>query len=192
MRDPGSLNIRSFPSNQSGFSLVGMALAMILLGIVVSTVGYLFPRYADFLREKNTQHLQADLQALIGFAATHGQLPPTQINGIPQTYTNVIPQPRDAYNAPIHYLYDPQLSHPGSLCAASSTPIRVINQATVENVAFVLWSSGYDGRMHPVKGTGAVATEGETIVIPTYAQGRDDGVLWATLERLQAAAHCSG
>lgn len=79
---PSSAGVKAI-QQQTGFSLVEMAVVLVILGFVISAL--ILPvtaqRQAAFLRQTDSQ-LELANKALIGFAQTHGRLPcPAIANG---------------------------------------------------------------------------------------------------------------
>ncbi|MBF0427622.1 MAG: hypothetical protein HQL94_01755 [Magnetococcales bacterium] len=186
-------------NNGAGFSLIGLSMLMIVLGIGLSTtLMFLVPAMERTSREKSVAILKADRNALIGFASAKGRLPEAR-EYLSDSGATVVPSLVDGYHNRIHYIYDKGLSTPGSVCARSTANLSICPNATecpqsgaILNVAFALWSDGSNGMVN-----GGLAAPDKTeatrnIPHPRYLHGDnlDDLLEWVTLDELQQRVGC--
>ncbi|MEO5347361.1 MAG: prepilin-type N-terminal cleavage/methylation domain-containing protein [Magnetococcus sp. YQC-9] len=176
----------------AGFSLIELSIVMIIIGLIIAGgVGVYEPSMRQALKNKNETIVKQATETLIGFAGAHRSLP------VELRSTGVVGAVRDAQLNPIQYAFAAALSTVNRLCQQDDTPLRVqvlkpdgAVDFEVANVAFVLWSRGYDGRTAPEKAVGAIVDEA-IFPVPLYAETiADDLVDWATLAELKAAAGC--
>ncbi|GAB0058849.1 hypothetical protein SIID45300_03207 [Candidatus Magnetaquicoccaceae bacterium FCR-1] len=183
---------RSRSLHQAGFSLIELSIVMIIIGLIIAGgVGIYEPSMRQALKNKNETIVRQAVETLIGFAGAHKSLPREL------RHAGVVGAVQDAQLNPLQYALDAALLEMNQLCRRDDTPLSVqvlkadgsVNFEVI-NVAFVVWSRGYDGRTGPEKPTGAI--DGQTpYPVPPYAENMaDDLVGWATLAELQAAAGC--
>ncbi|MBF0627877.1 MAG: hypothetical protein HQL91_06625 [Magnetococcales bacterium] len=179
----------------AGFSLIGLALMLMVLGVTLSTtLLFLLPDLERNARAKTVAHLRADKNALIGYALAHGHLP------APEQFDTVVPQALDGYQNPIQYAVDERLTARQALCRHDTTRLAVEER---HNVALVIWSPGRNGRINqvaaqPDKIPGRVATATRIPNPPYSAQGTpddssddlDDLLAWVTLDELRSRTGC--
>ncbi|MEO5333480.1 MAG: DUF1566 domain-containing protein [Magnetococcus sp. YQC-5] len=170
--------------NMAGFSLIGLALLLFLIGIGISTLTLLTPNLETSSREKTVSALKADKKALTGFAASKGRLPPFGTF----TFENVIPSFHDGYQNLVRYSYDSRLTSADGICNNKTTWIQVDGLA---NVALVIWSQGRNGAVTAGKNRTEGAIGASLVMSTPAADVADDDLLeWVTLEELQKAAGC--
>ncbi|NGZ06430.1 MAG: hypothetical protein G8237_08740 [Magnetococcales bacterium] len=180
----------------AGFSLIGMALFLTVLGVVISTaLILLLPDLERVGRMVTVANLRADKNALLGFAARQRRLPDVS------EFATLVPNSLDGYRNPIQYAYDGRLTGRDALCGFSDTLMAVADQG---NVAFVIWSSGRNGRVNrlssgePDKRSGVVEGVVRFPNPPFSNQNTpddssddwDDLLEWVTLDVLQQRAGC--
>jgi prepilin-type N-terminal cleavage/methylation domain-containing protein len=193
--------------NSKGFTLVELAIVLIILGFLVgmgaSLVGPLT------IRAKTTETkeiITADMESAIGFAATNNRIP--DLGGTNNDFRRVVRTANDAWVRPIQYIFDNNLAT--SVCNRRTTNItlRICNNSactaptTVNNVAFIVLSPSANSN-NQTAGSQAV---GAALTISTYASGvavdnyagdftratdeYDDIIKWVTLPELQAKLSC--
>ncbi|MBF0263430.1 MAG: prepilin-type N-terminal cleavage/methylation domain-containing protein [Magnetococcales bacterium] len=179
-------------ARERGFSLIELSIVMIIIGLIIAGgVGVYEPSMRQALKNKNETIVRQAVETLIGFAGAHKSLP-REIR-----HAGVVGAVQDAQLNPLQYAFDAALGAVDRLCRRDDTPLSVqvlkpdgsVN-FEVSNVAFVVWSRGYDGRTGPEKALGPIDTP-TPYPVPLYAENvADDLVGWATLAELQAAAGC--
>ncbi|MEO5347362.1 MAG: hypothetical protein H7834_13450 [Magnetococcus sp. YQC-9] len=181
-------------SKADGFSLISLALLLMVLGVGLSTLTLLWPNLESVGREKSIAALRADRNALLGFVAAWAQLP--DATGI----ASLLPRPVDGFLNPIQYAHDARLTQPQAVCQLITTHLTVEERG---NVALALWSHGRNGRVNlsngqPDKRSGAIEQPTRFANPPFDARGTpdeitddlDDLLEFVTLETLQAVAGC--
>ncbi|MBF0417247.1 MAG: hypothetical protein HQL86_03255, partial [Magnetococcales bacterium] len=130
-------------SPAAGFSLIGLSLFLMVIGVGLSTLTLLWPNLESVGRQKSVDALRADRNALFGFIAAHARLPDAS------EITTLLPRPLDGFLNPIQYAFDAHLTIPNALCTVSTTRLTVEKQG---NIAFLLWSHGRNGRVNQIDG----------------------------------------
>ncbi|MBF0190024.1 MAG: DUF1566 domain-containing protein [Magnetococcales bacterium] len=178
----------------AGFSLVGMALFMMVVAIGVSTLSLMAPNIETIGREKTVAALRANKSALIGYATANGRLPNATEFG------SVVPNPLDGYQNTIQYAFDSRLVTTGAVCA---TPSAYLSVDSLSSVALVIWSQGRNGQVNnatttPDKSAGAMAAS-TTFPNSVYSNNgtpnditddTDDLLEWVTLDELKKYFGC--
>ncbi|MBF0341487.1 MAG: hypothetical protein HQL95_11085 [Magnetococcales bacterium] len=178
----------------AGFSLISMALFLMLLGVALSTLMLLIPDMETLAKEKTVAHLRADRNALLGHAASRGRLPESE------QFASVVPHHLDGYLNPIQYAYDSRLTGEHSICSVAEARLSVAEQS---GVALVIWSHGHNGRVNQTNGTpdkrSGPAAQSTMMPHPAYSNrgtpdditdDLDDLLVWVTLDELRQQAGC--
>ncbi|NGZ06431.1 MAG: prepilin-type N-terminal cleavage/methylation domain-containing protein [Magnetococcales bacterium] len=183
------------PNRQcAGFSMIELSIVMIIIGLIIAgSISVYEPSMKQTLKNKNETIVRHAVETLIGFAGAHKSLPGAILN------TGVVNSVQDAQLNPLQYAFDADLTAVNSICRQDETrlTVEVLKSDgsvafSVSQVAFVIWSRGYDGKSLPDKAVGAVESA-VRYSVPVYAEGQaDDLVGWATLSELQAAVGCGG
>lgn len=203
------LSLRPYPSGDrlkpatGGFTLVEMAIALVVVGIVVTILaGMMGPLRVTMKINETHTNMTAAVDGLVGFAATNGKLPSlAQFPGVVRTQN-------DGWARPVQYIFDNSLFT--SICdrTATNVTVRICGDAactsstSVNNVAFMILSGGGNFN-NQTAGSQAV---GGAVIINTYAPGiavdnygadvnrptdeYDDIVKWVTLPELQTKLSC--
>ncbi|MBF0341488.1 MAG: prepilin-type N-terminal cleavage/methylation domain-containing protein [Magnetococcales bacterium] len=189
MKSPGISTARR---RSGGFSMIELSIVMIIIGLIIAGgVTVYEPSMKQTLKNKNETVVRRAVETLIGFAGAHRALPEGIVN------SGVLNSPQDAQMNGLQYAYAAELIQVNTVCHLDETPLSVqVLKAdgsvnfTVTDVAFVVWSRGYDGVTKPAKPAGAVG-EKTAYPVPLYAENEaDDLVGWATMPELKAAAGC--
>ena len=199
-------------NNQAGFTIIEMAIVMVLIGLIVGFGASLIgPLSIRAKRIESTETVDAAAETIIGHATANQAVLPNTTQ-----FPQVIKTRNDAWSRPIQYIYDSALADgdvtTGDLCTRRSTRItlRQCNDAlcsapvTVPNVAFVVLSGGENFNNQTMASL-AVATP---TVIDVYPVGMDnvdgdttdfnrpepydDIVQWSTLNDLHSKVGCRG
>ncbi|MEO5377073.1 MAG: prepilin-type N-terminal cleavage/methylation domain-containing protein [Magnetococcus sp. DMHC-6] len=184
-----------------GFTIIELAIVMIIIGLIISGANTIFtPSMKQAIKNKNETVIRHGVDALVGFAGAHKQLP--------ANFTEAVNSKVDAQNNSLLYGYDANLAVQNSVCNRSSTNLTIqilkadnTEKFKIANVAFWLWSKGYDGvstitPSTPYENAISVNTTVPIVnfEIPVYSDAvgaiKDDLVGWATLSELKAAAEC--
>lgn len=172
--------------SNGGFSLIGLALSMIVLGVILSTLMLLTPNMETVVREKTANILAANRNALIGYVGSFGKVPQYDPAHGGIDYERIIPNLLDGYRNTTGYLYDARLAQADVLCqtTTTSTVVSVAGRGltTVANVAFVIWSNGDNGVVDGGQSSGPKS------VLTPVTIALDDILVWATLDELKSVA----
>lgn len=188
--------------NRNGFTLLEMAIVVVVLGILVgmgaSMIGPLT------LRMKSTETketISAAADGVIGYGAVNNRIPTLA------QFTGVVRTPNDSWGKPVQYVFDNNLTT--SVCDRTMTNItlRICSDGTcttfttVNDVAFAVLSGGgnYNNQTAGNQAVGAaltVRTYAAGLTVDGYAadmnraEGYDDIVKWVTLPELQTKLSC--
>ena len=202
--------LKSLKHCQAGFTIIEMAMVMILIGLIVGFGASLIgPLSIRAKRIESTETVAAGFEAIVGHAAANQGVLPTTTE-----FTGIIKKRNDAWNRPVQYIYDAVLADgnptTGDLCTRRATRItlRQCSDAacsapvSVANVAFVLLSGGENFNNQTA---GTQAFNGAA-VIDIYSSGvggvdgfagdmsrledYDDIVQWATLDEFRGRIGC--
>jgi len=197
-------------NGQAGFTLIEMAMVMVLVGLLVGFGASLIgPLSIRAKRIETTETLKAAAEAIIGHAAANGSVLPDQ-----SQFAGIVKKANDAWGRPIQYIYDAALADgnpaTGNLCTRRTTRITLRNcpdiacsaPVSVSNVAFVLLSGAENFNNQTAGSMAATAAA----VIDLYPVGvgdvdgyagdfnrpepYDDLVQWATLDELRSRIGC--
>jgi prepilin-type N-terminal cleavage/methylation domain-containing protein len=199
-------------TNQAGFTIIEMAMVMVLIGLIVGFgVSLIGPLSVRAKRIESTEAVNAAAESIIGYAAANSGSLPTDVQ-----FPSIIKKRNDSWNRPIQYVYDAVLADgdatTGNLCTrrASRITLRQCPDAicsapvTVANVAFVVLSGGENFNNQTA---GTLAAGGATVIdifpngvgdVDGYATGinrietYDDIVQWATMDELRGKIGCRG
>ncbi|MBU1053359.1 MAG: prepilin-type N-terminal cleavage/methylation domain-containing protein [Proteobacteria bacterium] len=137
------------PSGQKGFTIIEIAIVMIIIGTIIGFGASLVVSLT--VRAKRTESkdiLKAASESIVGFAAVNARLP-IWGNNLPDATVDevceVITNQRDSFTQPIYYFPADganQLQTVGSICGRRSTNLTVCRDpacaSRVSNVAFVV------------------------------------------------------
>ncbi|MBF0263429.1 MAG: hypothetical protein HQL97_16510, partial [Magnetococcales bacterium] len=178
----------------AGFSLISLALFLMVIGVSLSTLTLLWPNLESVGREKSVAALRADRNALLGFVAAQARLPDAG------ELATLLPRPLDGFLNPIQYAHDAALTTPNAICAVTTTRLAVEERG---NIAFALWSHGRNGRVNQIEGEpdkrpGAVKVATRLANPPFDTGGTPDDITddlddlleFASLDALRAVAGC--
>jgi prepilin-type N-terminal cleavage/methylation domain-containing protein len=190
-------------SDAKGFTLIELAIVMVILGFLVSIgAGMMGPLTMRMKTTEAKENVNAAVDGVIGYAATNTKLPTLTL------FPGVVRSQNDSWSKPMQYIVDSNLT--ASICDRSTTfiTLRVCSDAactifnTVSNVAFIVLSPGsnYNNQTDASQNVLAART------INTYVAGLavdnyagdftratdeyDDIVKWVTLPELQTKLNC--
>lgn len=135
---------------KKGFTLVELALVMIVIGLLVGggfQTMQIMNRRAKVI--ETNQQLDALKEAIKSFAQTNRALP-TQAEFDTLTGTT-----HDSWNGVINYFHDINLEGSGAICSLTATDLSINGDFTATDVAFVLVSAGenYNLQTRQIPGT---------------------------------------
>lgn len=186
-----------------GFTLVELAIIMVLVGILVGIGASMIGPLTKRAKLNETRDIvNGAVEAVIGFAAPRNRLPDlTASPSATSFWTNVRTQ-NDAWARQLVYVFDNNLAT--SICTRTTTNITVrvcANAACttftdVLNVAFLVFSVG-DNSVNQTYAAGSSAIAAPTTIL-TYPVGvtvagaeNDDVAKWMTLSELQMKMACA-
>jgi hypothetical protein len=186
-----------------GFTLVEMAIIMVLVGILVGVGASMIGPLTKRAKLNETREIVSGaVEAVVGFAAPRNRLPDlTASPSATSFWTNVRTQ-NDAWARQLVYVFDNNLAT--SICTRTATNItvRVCADAActtftdVLNVAFLVFSVG-DNTVNQTYAAGSTAITAATTIL-TYPVGvtvagaeNDDVAKWMTLSELQMKMACA-
>ena len=179
---------------RSGFTLVEMAMVLIIMGIILGSSSKIFTTLSKNSKIQESKELLKQISLdIIGFSKTFSRLP--KIEELMEFRMRT----KDSWGKEILYLPAKELT--GSLCHKSSSSLQHIqNQKTVKNLAFILVSSGANRNMQTsidqaVITTVKTASRSDKVDFDRNMIDRvepfDDFYLTRTLWSLQAQIQCS-
>lgn len=196
-RDSGKMRAgRPQLASDHGFTIVEMAIVMVIVGILVVLGVSMIGPLARTAKVNETQGtIDADLESLIGFAATNKRLP-TSAN-----FAAAVKKANDGWGNALYYIVDSTLApaapytSPDYICTRRSTGLTVRNCLTnnctttagtdyvdIPNVAFVIISGGENFNVQTAAVTGRV-----TVYVRHGVTTRDDCTAAATCPNYPAA-----
>jgi len=185
-----------------GFTLIEMAIILMILGILVSMGAGMMGVLTKRLKLNETREAVNNAsEGIIGFAAINGRIP-TSAN-----FTSVVTVAVDSWANNLYYIPASVLTT-DDVCARKTTGVALsvcpdkaclAPTQTVTNVAYVIISGGENFNRQTALKSGAVKVYDEGIgPVDDYAadmarsEPYDDVVKWATLYELRVKAGCSG
>ncbi|MBF0186806.1 MAG: hypothetical protein HQL50_02655 [Magnetococcales bacterium] len=224
-------------SKEAGFGLIGLSLGMIAMGAFLAMMVHLIPDPSQNKRVHNTDYMESNRAALIGYAVANKKLPEYD------EFKTVIPRYADGFGNTIFYAYDNRLTEKDALCndalfdrthddypesagngGTDGAFIKIDTErevspaaitAEIDNVAFVIWSNGFNAVENSYRNTdhkkrpggvtdtavGSVSADADDRIYDatgydnnnttgTAKDDNDDIVLWATMEEIRAKANC--
>ena len=200
--------------NSRGFSLVEMALVLVVVGIVIGIgAGMIGPLTTMSKTRESREILESDIASVSSWSASNNRLP-TFTPTPPDTtrFDQIVKSPVDSWGRPLMYLYDANLAPSGAnvptkdtICGRKTTAISitdttVIPTVTTNNVAFVIISQGEDaltqttlnGILNGVALNGVIAGSGAATGTITRDPTVSDIIRWITLDELRSKVGCQG
>lgn len=167
-------------SDQSGFTLIELAIVLVIIGMLVGMGAGLLGPMTERLKLSQTREAVDDAYAaLLGYAAANRTLP--------AALANLSSRTKDAYSADL--LYYPVSGITGSdLCTNSGTYFTVTDEGTSKtNVAFIIYSIGRNACNET--GTASPFTKSIVGTVGTCASdanaGYDDTVKYIDIDQLR-------
>ncbi|AEH45743.1 putative Ig family protein [Thermodesulfatator indicus DSM 15286] len=163
-----------------GFTLIELAIVLVVLGLLLGLgVSLIGPLTKQAKYRESREKLNANVEAIIGYAIAHGRLPnATEV-------AKVVPYARDSTGKPFLYIYDENLTTTDSICTQTTTNITVERPdgSSVTDVAFIMVGSGVNYNIQ----TGLIAGSADieknslftakvtsNVTVKVYEQGTQD------------------
>ncbi len=177
--------------NNSGFSLVEIAIVLVIMGLLVGFGTRLATSLTTRSKHiENREAAKAAAAAVIGHAASHESIPvwgDDTPDGTVDEFCEVVTKRKDATSKPLYYLYDNSLTAFGSVCNRKTTDLTVCRNVgctdTVPNVAFAVVSGGTN--FNPQTGIVAAGCPAGDTCVGVYA------VETPSIDDCTAAGNCS-
>ncbi len=135
--------------HRRGFTLIELAIIMVILGILVGMgaglVGLLIKR-AKY--SESRERVKENVEAIVGYALTHGHLP-----GTSSEIQKAMKSFRDSYNKKLMYVFSDNLIDSGSICNATTNATNIeikwnctdascsSHEGRIQDVAFLIISA---------------------------------------------------
>ncbi|MFQ5428404.1 MAG: type II secretion system protein [Thermodesulfobacteriota bacterium] len=185
-----------------GFTLVEMAIILMILGVLVSVGAGMMGVLTKRLKLNETREAVKNAsESIIGFAAVNGRIP-TSVN-----FTSVVTVAVDSWANALYYIPAPALTT-DNVCARKTTGLALsvcpdkaclTPRQTVTDVAYAIISGGENFNIQTDNKSGIIKVYDQGIgpvddysADMTRAEPYDDVVKWATLYELRVKAGCSG
>ncbi len=196
----------SAKGRRAGFTLVELAISMVIIGILATIGASLIGPLTIRMKTTETKdNMSADRDALFGYAVTSGATP--VLPALAQ-FPTVVRSPTDSWGDPVQYIFDNNLTT--NVCGRTTTNItlKICSNAacsastSINNVAFILVSpaSNFNNQTAASKAVTVattINTYGPGIQVDNYpgdmnrpTDSYDDIVVWATLPELQSKLSC--
>lgn len=166
-----------------GFSLIELSIVMVIIGILLAaSIAVMGPSMREAAATRTEKYLEANMNALKGYAGANGAVPTAA------GFSALLSYPNDGGNNAFLYDLDNNLTTTGAICARNSTNLSVLTTSgtPITDVAFILYSKGNDGTVDLTSS----GTAPELYDMDPYSETWDDLAGWVTLSELQGAANC--
>ncbi len=182
--------------DKRGFTLVEMALVLVVVGIVIGIgAGMIGPLMSLSKSRETKEFLGGAVESVNSWAASNNSLP--NAAGFP----SVAKSPNDAWGRNFIYLYDTSLYAAAptkdTICGRKTTAISIINNgvspaATITNVAYLIVSLGDDAQINTTATDGPITISRTASGTITLDPNVSDIVRWVTLDELRSKIGCQG
>ncbi|MDK9719126.1 MAG: prepilin-type N-terminal cleavage/methylation domain-containing protein [Trichlorobacter sp.] len=202
--------MRNCVQNKRGFTLVEMALVLVVIGIVIGIgAGMIGPLMSLSKTRETKEFLGSAVESVNSWAASNNRLP--DVTAGTTGFRSVAKTPTDAWGRDLIYLYDSNFiaASKDTICGRKTTLITLrqcltANCATtsgtdyidMSNVAYVVFSQGDDATTQTASTDAAVTisrqfTPGVAARV-TLDMNHNDIVRWVTLDELRSKIGCQG
>jgi prepilin-type N-terminal cleavage/methylation domain-containing protein len=188
--------MKSYTQNKRGFTLVEMALVLVVIGIVIGIgAGMIGPLMSLSKTRETKEFLGSTVESVNSWAASSNSLPNTA------GFASVAKSPNDAWGRNFIYLFDNSLYAAAptkdTICGRKTTAISIINNgvspaATITNVAYLIVSLGDDAQINTTATDGPITTSRAASGTITLDLNVSDIVRWVTLDELRSKIGCQG
>ncbi len=202
-----------FRFGSRGFTLVELAMVLVVIGILVSLgMGLIGPLTKTAKYNETKDIVTASVESVISFSAASKRLPTST------EFPTKVRNPNDAWTKPLYYFPDPSLTSipagsTDAICGRSITSLTICQDAActvatnIPNAAFVVVSGADNYNIQTGTSIGGTCPPGQTCVrvYPidtlnvddnatdfTRLEPYDDIVKWVTLDELRTKVGCVG
>ncbi|MGE4265901.1 MAG: type II secretion system protein [Deferribacterales bacterium] len=202
--------------NIKGFSLIEMAIVMVIFGLVLASASSILTLFVNRGgSEKTRQMIASDKSALISFVQKDKNLPEQD------DFSTSVSYPQDSFNHQFFYYADPildktmsgwnlgDLTDINTVCGSgyTNTEVWICNNANcadaadyvkISNIAFVIASGGENKVMQTTDNNGIIKVypQGTDAIVSSsdanLAMKYDDIVDWMSLDELRSKVGCDG
>lgn len=182
--------------NIQGFTLVEMALVLVVVGIVIGIGAGMIGPLMNLSKTRDTKEmLGATVESVNSWAASNNSLPNAA------GFASVAKSPNDAWGRTFIYLFDNALYSGAptkdTICGRKTTTISIINNGvspavTINNVAYLILSLGDDVQINTTATDGPITISRTASGTVTLDQNVSDIVRWVTLDELRSKIGCQG
>jgi prepilin-type N-terminal cleavage/methylation domain-containing protein len=196
--------MKNYTQNKRGFTLVEMALVLVVIGIVIGIgAGMIGPLMSLSKTRETKEFLGSTVESVNSWAASSNSLPNTA------GFASVAKSPNDAWGRNFIYLFDNSLYAAAptkdTICGRKTTPLSIVNNGvspavTITNIAFAIISQGEDaltqttlnGTLNGAAINGVITGSGTATGTITLDANVSDIVRWVTLDELRTKVGCQG
>ncbi|PLX71453.1 MAG: hypothetical protein C0602_01195 [Denitrovibrio sp.] len=168
--------------NRSGFTLVELAIVMIIIGVIsVGGVRMIYSAMDSSKFTSSRNQVQSLLQQVGEYSALSKSIPSTS------NWTTILSPSNDSFKTEINYVPAPNLTSTESICSASKTDMSVnASTGTVNNVAVFISSNS-------VNTTKDIDDSNTSNILLNESNADNDDITgWLTLDSLKRYAGCEG
>lgn len=185
----------TYYSKQRGFTLVEMAIVLVIVGVLLSGGMMIMRVLFDQIRLKETRDtLNAAMESINSYAATNNRLPVDYAS-----FKNEVKSYKDAWNRDVIYVFDSNLAPVSptkdSICGRRNTAISITDTATgttINNIAYLVLSQLDPPVTDSLIGATALTSGSISSSTTITAKTTDDVVRWVTLDELRTKIGCQG
>ena len=184
---------------QKAFTLIELAIVLVIIGVLMGGSASLFTMLTKRTKVTQTkQDLDAAVEAVVGYVATHGYLPKQD------EFPQVVRTNKDSWEQNFFYIPDSNLID-DDVCYRRTTDLNIIGDKNISDVAFIIVSSGPNYNMQTA--LDASTTPNQVNIHRAYEPNVDDNATdrvgnrpedyddiarWVTLNELRIKAGCQG
>ncbi len=182
--------------NIRGFTLVEMALVLVVIGIVIGIGAGMIGPLTNLSKTRETKELLgATVESVNSWAASNNSLPNAA------GFTSVAKSPNDTWARNVIYLFDNTLYAAAptkdTICGRKTTALTIINNgvspaAAITNVAYLVLSLGEDAQINTTATDGPITISRTASGTITLDPNVSDIVRWVTLDELRSKIGCQG
>lgn len=182
-------------NHQQGFTLVEMAVVLVIVGILLSGGMMVMRVLFDQVRLRESREtINAAMESINSYAAANNKLPVdfTSFKSEVRSY-------KDAWSRDLIYVFDsalaPTSSTKDSICGRRSTSMSITDASTgttINNVAYLILSQLDPAVTDSTIGTTALTSGPISSSTTITAKTTDDIVRWVTLDELRSKMGCQG